>query len=62
VLRGAIKAPIDSAGVKIVGDFVDNYKLGFPSELAILALFDPRTGAPGPSSMLAASPICAPAR
>jgi len=46
VLRGAIKAPIDSAGVKIVGDFVDNYKLGFPSELAILALFDPRTGVP----------------
>ena len=46
VLRGAIKPPIDSAGVKIVGDFVDNYKLGFPSELAILALFDPRMGAP----------------
>jgi alanine dehydrogenase len=46
VLRGAIREPIDSAGVKIVGDFVDNYKLGFPSELAILALFDPRTGAP----------------
>src|SRR6202161_663242 len=46
VLRGAIKAPVDSAGVKIVGDFVDNYQLGFPSELAILALFDPRTGAP----------------
>jgi alanine dehydrogenase len=46
VLRGAIKAPIDSAGVKIVGDFVDNYKLGFPSELGVLLLFDPRTGAP----------------
>jgi alanine dehydrogenase len=46
VLRGAIREPIDSAGVKIVGDFVDNYKIGFPSELAILALFDPRTGAP----------------
>src|SRR5882757_705053 len=46
VLRGAIKPPIDSAGVKIVGDFVDNYKIGLPSELAILALFDPRTGAP----------------
>ena len=46
VLRGALKPPIDSAGVKIVGDFVDNYKLGFPSELAVLALFDPRTGAP----------------
>src|ERR1700751_4516180 len=46
VLRGAIKPPIDSAGVKIVGDFVDNYKLGLHSELGILALFDPRTGAP----------------
>jgi len=45
VLRGAIKPPIDSAGVKIVGDFVDNYKIGLPSELAILAMFDPRTGA-----------------
>jgi ornithine cyclodeaminase len=46
VLRGALKPPIDSAGVKIVGDFVDNYKLGFPSEFGVLALFDPRTGAP----------------
>jgi alanine dehydrogenase len=46
VLRGALREPIDSAGVKIVGDFVDNYKLGFPSELGVLALFDPRTGAP----------------
>lgn len=46
VLRGAIKAPIDSAGVKIVGDFVDNYNLGFPSELGVLVLLDPRTGAP----------------
>ncbi len=46
VLRGAIREPIDSAGVKIVGDFVDNYKIGLPSELAILALFDPRTGVP----------------
>jgi ornithine cyclodeaminase len=46
VLRGAMKAPVDSAGVKIVGDFVENYKLGFPSELAVLVLLDPRTGAP----------------
>jgi ornithine cyclodeaminase len=46
VLRGAIKEPIDSAGVKIVGDFVGNYKVGLPSELALLALFDPRTGTP----------------
>ena len=29
-----------------MGDFVDNYQLGFPSELGVLILFDPRTGAP----------------
>ena len=46
VLRGAMRAPIDLAGVKIVGDFVDNYKLGLPSELAVLTLFDPATGIP----------------
>lgn len=46
VLRGALRQPIDSAGVKVVGDFVDNYTLGLPSELAVLLLFDPRTGVP----------------
>jgi alanine dehydrogenase len=46
VLRGALKEPIDAAGVKVVGDFVDNYKIGFPSELAVLLLMDPRMGAP----------------
>ncbi len=46
VLRGAIGAPLDLAGVKVVGDFVDNYKLGLPSELGMLNLFDPRTGVP----------------
>ena len=46
VLRGALKPPVDLAGVKVVGDFVDNYKLGFPSELAVLLLMDPRMGAP----------------
>lgn len=46
VLRGALKAPIDYAGVKVVGDFVDNYKQGLPSELAVLMLFDPATGVP----------------
>lgn len=46
VLRGAIKAPIDRAGIKVVGDFVDNYKTGLHSELGILALFDPSNGAP----------------
>jgi alanine dehydrogenase len=46
VLRGAIGGEIDSAGVKVVGDFVDNYKIGFPSELAVLILMDPHMGAP----------------
>ena len=45
VLRGYI-APLGMAGVKIVGDFHDNYKHDLPSELALLNLFDPRTGAP----------------
>ena len=46
VLRGAIGAPIDLAGVKVVGDFVDNYKQDLPSEVGVLTLFDPRTGIP----------------
>ncbi len=45
VLRGYI-APMNLAGVKIVGDYVDNYKQGLPSEMAMLNLFDPRTGMP----------------
>jgi alanine dehydrogenase len=45
VLRGYV-APLDVAGVKIVGDYVDNYKQGLPSEFGILNLFDPRTGRP----------------
>ncbi|MDR1658914.1 MAG: ornithine cyclodeaminase family protein [Desulfovibrio sp.] len=44
VLRGYI-GPQNVAGVKIVGDYVDNYKVGLPSELAVLNLFDPTTGA-----------------
>lgn len=43
VLRGAA---LGHAGVKIVGDYVDNYRRGLPSEMAILALFDPQTGMP----------------
>lgn len=46
VLRGWIGGEIDSAGVKVVGDFVPNYTLGRPSEYGLLALFDPRHGAP----------------
>ena len=45
ILRGYV-APLDVAGVKVVGDFVDNYRRGLPSEMAILNLFDPRTGMP----------------
>ena len=46
VLRGAIGAPINLAGVKVVGDFVDNYKQDLPSEVGMLTLFDPQTGIP----------------
>lgn len=43
VLRGVIP---ESAGVKVVGDFVDNHERGLPSELALLLLMDPMTGVP----------------
>jgi ornithine cyclodeaminase len=45
VLRGYIR-PLQLAGVKVVGDFYRNYERGLPSELAVLNLFDPKTGAP----------------
>lgn len=45
VLRGYI-APKHVAGVKVVGDYVYNYQRGLPSELSLLNLFDPETGAP----------------
>ncbi|WP_018914789.1 ornithine cyclodeaminase family protein [Thiomonas sp. FB-6] len=45
VLRGYIR-PLGLAGVKVVGDFVENYKLGLPSEFATLTLLDPLTGVP----------------
>ncbi len=45
VLRGYI-APLGVAGVKVVGDYIDNYKRGLRSEMALLNLFDPRTGMP----------------
>jgi alanine dehydrogenase len=46
VLRGFIGGEIGLAGVKVVGDFVGNYTRGLPSELGLLCLFDPETGAP----------------
>ena len=45
VLRGYI-APMGIAGVKIVSDYVDNYLHGLPSEMALVNLFDARTGTP----------------
>lgn len=45
VLR-AFVAPLGAAGVKVVGDFVDNYRHDLPSELGLLTLYDPSTGAP----------------
>ncbi len=45
VLRGYVE-PLDYAGIKVVGDFVDNYTAGLPSEMGLLTLFCPRTGTP----------------
>jgi alanine dehydrogenase len=45
VLRGFV-APLSLAGVKVVGDFVDNYRQDLPSEMGLLNLFDPVTGRP----------------
>ena len=59
VLRGYV-APMGLAGVKIVGDYVDNYKRGLPSEMALLNLFDPRMGMPVASKAACArAPISA---
>ena len=52
VLRGATPG---FAGVKVVGDYVDNHRLGLPSELALLLLLDPMTGVP--SAILDATAI-----
>src|SRR5213078_753763 len=45
VLRGYV-APLGFAGVKVVSDYLDNYRQGLPSEMGLLNLFDPRSGAP----------------
>jgi ornithine cyclodeaminase len=37
---------VDMAGVKVIGDYVENYRLGLPSEVAMLTLYDPRSGVP----------------
>ena len=45
ILRGVVR-PLGVAGVKVVGDFYENYKHDLPSEVAVLNLFDPTTGIP----------------
>ena len=45
ILSGYV-GPIGRAGVKVVGDYVENWRHGLPSELALLTLYDPHTGAP----------------
>jgi ornithine cyclodeaminase len=45
VLRGYIQ-PLGLAGVKVVGDFYENYKQDLPSELAMLYLANPKNGVP----------------
>jgi alanine dehydrogenase len=48
VLRGHLPdlGPGGFSGIKVVGDFVDNYARGLPSELGLLTLYDPGTGVP----------------
>ena len=45
VLRGYV-GPLALAGVKVVSDYVDNWKEGLPSEMAFLNLFRPDNGVP----------------
>jgi ornithine cyclodeaminase len=48
VLRGHVSTLGDHgvSGIKVVGDFVPNYRHGLPSELGLALLLDPRTGVP----------------
>jgi ornithine cyclodeaminase/alanine dehydrogenase-like protein (mu-crystallin family) len=48
VLRGHVSSLGERgvSGVKVVGDFVPNYRLGLPSELALITLYDPTNGVP----------------
>jgi alanine dehydrogenase len=45
ILRGHL-GPQQVSGIKVVGDFVDNYRHQLPSELALVTLYDPATGVP----------------
>lgn len=45
ILPGYV-APIHRAGIKVVGDYVNNWRRDLPSEIALLTLYDPETGVP----------------
>jgi ornithine cyclodeaminase len=45
ILSGYVE-PIGRAGVKVIGDYVDNWQRRLPSEIALLTLYDPATGVP----------------
>lgn len=45
ILSGYV-GPVRRAGVKVIGDYVDNWKRQLPSEIALLTLYDPETGVP----------------
>lgn len=45
ILKGYVE-PVNVAGVKVIGDFHGNYAYDLPSELAIITLYRPETGAP----------------
>jgi ornithine cyclodeaminase len=45
ILSGYV-SPIGRAGVKVIGDYVDNWRHGLPSEVALLTLYEPATGVP----------------
>jgi ornithine cyclodeaminase len=45
ILKGYVE-PVNTAGVKVIGDFHDNYKQNLPSELALITLYNPENGAP----------------
>ncbi len=45
ILKGYVE-DVNAAGVKIIGDFHDNYQHNLPSEFAMLTLYNPQTGVP----------------
>lgn len=45
ILKGYVE-PVNVAGVKVIGDFHDNFRHNLPSEFALVNLYDPETGVP----------------